>query len=278
MEVNEAVKTYFSLGLSHSEILYSLAKNHNIVISSRTLKRKLADLKLFRKKHFSDILDVACAVEELLEEHSKLHGYRLLHLELQRKGFVVARQTVRDLLAILDPEGVDLRKRKRLRRRVYANAGANFLWHIDGNDKLNPYGIAVHACIDGFSRYIVWLEAWSTNKDAKLVANYYWSAVSQRQGCPSRVRADKGTENVVIEDMQKFLRRNHDDEFSGNKSFIYGTSQHNQRVEAWWSFFRKSTIQFYMDLFLGLKHSDEFDGGFLDKNLICFCFMDLIQV
>jgi hypothetical protein len=78
--------------------------------------------------------------------------------------------------------------------------------------------------------------------------------------------------------MQKFLRRNHDDELSGNKSFIYGTSQHNQRVEAWWSFFRKSTIQFYMDLFLGLKHSDEFDGSFLDKNLICFCFMDLIQV
>ena len=27
----------------------------------------------------------------------------------------------------------------------------NFLWHCDGYDKLKPFGIAIHGCIDGYS-------------------------------------------------------------------------------------------------------------------------------
>ena len=27
--------------------------------------------------------------------------------------------------------------------------GPNFTWHVDGYDKLTPYGITIHGCIDG---------------------------------------------------------------------------------------------------------------------------------
>ena len=27
--------------------------------------------------------------------------------------------------------------------------GPNFSWHCDGYDKLKPFGIAIHGCIDG---------------------------------------------------------------------------------------------------------------------------------
>ena len=27
--------------------------------------------------------------------------------------------------------------------------GPNFLWHCDGYDKLKPYGLCIHGCIDG---------------------------------------------------------------------------------------------------------------------------------
>ena len=27
--------------------------------------------------------------------------------------------------------------------------GPNFIWHMDGYDKLKPYGITIHGCIDG---------------------------------------------------------------------------------------------------------------------------------
>lgn len=49
---------------------------------------------------------------------------------------------------------------------------------MDEWDKLKPYGIAVHGCVDGFSRHIVWLEAPSTNNNPRLVGGYYVKAVA----------------------------------------------------------------------------------------------------
>ncbi|KAF3859970.1 hypothetical protein F7725_000225, partial [Dissostichus mawsoni] len=36
---------------------------------------------------------------------------------------------------------------------------------MDSYDKLKPYGNAINGCIDGFSRYIMWMEAYTTNSD-----------------------------------------------------------------------------------------------------------------
>ena len=34
--------------------------------------------------------------------------------------------------------------------------GPNFVWHLDGYDKLKPYGFAIHGCIDGYdTRHIL---------------------------------------------------------------------------------------------------------------------------
>lgn len=33
---------------------------------------------------------------------------------------------------------------------------------MDGYDKLKPYGIAISGCIDSFSHYVVWMEAYTT--------------------------------------------------------------------------------------------------------------------
>ena len=33
---------------------------------------------------------------------------------------------------------------------VSDHKGSNYCWHIDGNDKLLPYGFAIHGCIDGY--------------------------------------------------------------------------------------------------------------------------------
>ena len=30
--------------------------------------------------------------------------------------------------------------------------GSNWCWHMDGYDKLKPYGFPIHACIDGYVR------------------------------------------------------------------------------------------------------------------------------
>ena len=47
-------------------------------------------------------------------------------------------------------------------------------------------------------------------------------------GMPRVVRVDRGTENSTIAYLQPFLRRNGQDSFAGEKSFLYGQSITNQ--------------------------------------------------
>lgn len=103
----------------------------------------------------------------------------------------------------MDPDGVTLRQRRRLRRRQYYNKGPNFHWHTDCYNKLKPFGICITGCIDGFSRYIIWLKA--GRKPIKYM-HHFMQAVTTRGGCPQTLRADLGNENVIIERIQTNLK------------------------------------------------------------------------
>ena len=99
-------------------------------------------------------------------------GYRQLTRHSRRKYNVqVTRDTVMKFLCIIDSEGVECRKRRRLKRQRYITPGPNFLWHVDGWDKLAH--IFIHGAVDGFSRQILWLEANSTNKNPGMIASHY---------------------------------------------------------------------------------------------------------
>ncbi|XP_054260144.1 uncharacterized protein LOC128984801 [Macrosteles quadrilineatus] len=183
--------------------------------------------------------------------------------------------TVRSILKELDPVGLDLRTRKRLRRRIYKNKGPNYLWHLDAYDKLKPYGICVHGCIDGFSRKLMWLKASTNTSDPRIIAGYFVHTVESIGGCPVRIRGDCGTENRYVEQMQIYLRAKEDN--MPETAWLYGTSQSNQRIEAWWSILRKQCSQFWMNLFQNLKEDGLFSGSFMDKSLIQFSFLRMIQ-
>ena len=121
-----------------------------------------------------------------------------MHQKCWLNNIITDRETFRILLRLLDSEGVDLRSRNRLRRRVYHSRGPNYVWHIDGYDKIKPFGIAISGCIDGFSRKMLWLEAYKTNNDPKVIAGYFMDAVVTAGGCPARVRFDLRTENSLF--------------------------------------------------------------------------------
>ena len=214
METRERlIEIYFNLGFKQTEILYFLASKHRIVICLRTLQNILRRLAFYRRKYTSPILDVTLFILEILRGSGKLHGYRWMHAKCIADGIVVSYHVVRHLLSILDPEGVDKRKKRRLRRRQYNGVGPNFNWHMDSYDKLKPYGICINGCIDGFSRKIIWMEANYTSSDPLFIAGYYIKSVIKLNGCPCRVRADFGTENKSVKDFQTFFRRNHGDRF-----------------------------------------------------------------
>lgn len=116
----------------------------------------------------------------------------------------------------------------------YNCRGLNALWHLDSYDKRKPYGIAIKGCIDGFSHHIMWMEAYRTNSNPKVIADYFINTVIRIGGCLQWLRADPGTENGHIRDMQMFLRRNYTDHHAGDGSFIFKCSTANQRIESWW--------------------------------------------
>ena len=278
VEREELIAFFFHLGLSQTELLACLALRHGILISNRHLKRLLKNQMLYRKKYYSDIVEVAEYIDQVLMTSGKLHGYRWFHTKCIMAGFVVNQEMVRILLKLFDPQGVEMRKRKRLQRRQYRNEGPDSLWHMDGYDKLSPYGICIHGCIDGYSRNIIWLEAYKTNSDPKVVAGYFFDAVEVRSGCPRRIRFDEGTENGHVRQIQQFLRRNGNDPFTGIQSFIYGKSMMNQRIESWWGILRKHNSQYWLNIFEELKDDGYFSGDSLDKSLMQLCFLNLIQV
>ena len=275
----EIIENYFNLGLTASEIALFLVSVHGIRISLRHLKRILRQLGCTRRRHPSDLNEVVQAVEEELRGSGSLLGYRAMHQRLiNQYGLVTTREIVRHVLRIFDPEGVEYRSRHRLRRRLYRCKGPNYLWHIDGYDKLKPYGFCIHGAIDGFSRRIVWLEVASSNNDPRIIAQYFLDYVRQLGGTARIVRGDRGTENGNLAAIQRFFRRSMNDDFSGDKSFMFGKSTSNQRIEAWWGRLRQGCADWWIEFFKDLRDS----GLYCDDNIIhceClkFCFMDVIQ-
>ena len=222
--------------------------------------------------------EVVQAVEEELRGSGTILGYRAMHQRLTNDhNLVVTRDVVRRVLKILDPEGVEARSRHKLCKRKYHTKGPNYLWHIDGYDKLKPLGFCVHGAIDGYSRKVLWLEVASSNNNPRIVAQYYLDYVRQITGAPRIVRADRGTENIYVEVIQRFFRRSADDDFRGEKSFMYGRSVANQRIEAWWSILLKQCTDWWIKYFKDLRDRVLFsDEDIIHRECLKFCFMDLL--
>ncbi|XP_071140959.1 uncharacterized protein [Mytilus edulis] len=227
----------------------------------------------------SNLEDVVSAILKEKKDSGSCLGYRSMWKRLKiSHGLKVKRDVVMTAMKIIDPESVDRRKKHRLIRRHYVNPGPNFMWHIDGNDKLKPYGFAIHGCIDGFSRRILWLEVGPSNKNPYIIASYYLNCLRRLKVTPKIIRADLGTENQVVSFLQTYFRFSDNDCLNGQKSFIFGKSCHNQRIEFWWSILRKQFNDWWMAIFKDLRDSGKYDESDpLHCDCLRFCFTRLIR-
>ena len=238
----EAICRYFCTGWSYQAIVNSLQQQHGISMSLRTLKRRLSEYALTKKGNCS-ARRVRSIIHREIQGPSGQLGYRgMWHLLRSSYGISIPRDNVMTMLKELDPDGTEARKAHRLKRRQFISPGPNYSWHADGYDKLKPYGLPIHGAIDGFSRRIIWLKVVRTNNNPVVPASMYINAVKELGKCPTLLQTDCGTENGLMAAIQCTLLHN-------INAHRYGKSIANQRIENWWSHYRRGYSDWVIDFF-----------------------------
>ncbi|XP_062314066.1 uncharacterized protein LOC134018197 isoform X2 [Osmerus eperlanus] len=188
-----ALESYLLSGLTAVDIARLFG------VSERTIRWRMAHngIRVSDLNTKMDDQQLDAMVTEILQHHPNT-GYKMMIGYLNSRGIKIQKQRVQESMRRIDPEGVVVRTLmlQTVRRRRYSVPATNSLWHIDGNHKLIRWRIVVHGGIDGFSRLIVYLNA-ATNNRASTVLDCFRQAI-HLYGVPSRVRSDKGGENIDV--------------------------------------------------------------------------------
>eukprot|EP01084_Bolivina_argentea_P051534 94811_1 len=170
-----------------------------------------------------------------------------------RFGVCISKPKISQSLRRTDPIGALTRWAAKIQRRKYSVPGPNSLWHNDTNHKLIDWRFVIFGIIDGYSRLPTVLKVNDNNK-ADTFLLYFVEAINE-YGIPDRGRGDYGMENIQIARLQHELHEN------DIKSYIFGLSVHNQRIERLWGDVNSSVIITFYDIFVAME---EFHG--LDKD------------
>jgi len=86
---------------------------------------------------------------------------------------------------------------------------------------------------------VIWLRAAVSNHRPALIGKYFVDSAQQIGGYPKHVRTDYGTENNIVAAISRSVAND-------SSAQTYGTPPVNQRIEAWWLFYRRYQSQWWI--------------------------------
>ena len=185
-------------------------------VHRHTVKNYLRSYQI-HKRTYSQVSDEE--LDTLVEEFKRKRpttGLGYLRGHLLQRGWRIQRDRLVASVSRVDGIRKVLRKNSAPKQRKYISSRPNAVWHIDGHHKLGPWGFIIHASIDGCdsivgfaSNYIfktcpilltrsqvTGMKAAGNNLPETVLQNFIKS--TKVWGWPSRVRGDRGGENVLV--------------------------------------------------------------------------------
>lgn len=239
---------FFEIGLNDQDILHVLQQegysiNQYSLVRLRFTLNLRRSLRTEEQRAQADIVVRRLIQEELQKGVIDGYGRGYLYTHFRQQGHIIARDRLFQAYRTILPEQVDRRRRKMQQHRgEYIVPGPNFIWSIDGYDKLKPYGIQIYACIDAFSRYVIWIYVGISNATAISCLSQYLECLALVEQQPRFVRSDRGGETIMLADAHFQLQHNQQSDVRFEDCYLYGTSTANQRIEAWWNQMTKGLL------------------------------------
>ncbi|KAK6989027.1 Integrase catalytic domain-containing protein [Favolaschia claudopus] len=241
----------YALDLDRALELHNLGNSWDAVADALGVRRLTLYNHLQRAGLSSGRLPFTTISDDELDEKissiSLLHpfaGSNIMSGHLEAIGIHVPVRRIQESLWRVDAIGVLVRD------RVYKVRGANALWHMDGNEKLRPWGFYVHGCVDGHSRMIIYLVC-CNNKRSATVEALFMHAVSIF-GWPSRMRGDFGKENNGVE-RRMIIRWG-----EAHRAYIRGRFVATLNI-LHSKLARKDTLEFFREIFMYLQEINLLD-------------------
>ncbi|XP_063446956.1 uncharacterized protein LOC134726480 [Mytilus trossulus] len=129
-EIKQCIIKMFYKGYPYRLMHYILEKKKNFQISFQYLQHKVIPRLGLKRRNCRIDIDTAISLA-VSEIQNGCNGCENLRRSLKIKYHLqITRSLSRELVRILDADGIERRKGRRLRRRKYISRGPNYVWHL----------------------------------------------------------------------------------------------------------------------------------------------------
>ncbi|OQE42257.1 hypothetical protein PENCOP_c004G04275 [Penicillium coprophilum] len=265
---------FFDVGLTDQEII-TVLHDEGYDVSLRTLRRlrhRLGirlrlDSPTQQQAQVQEILDAL--TEEMDKGTIEGYGKELLHNHFRSKGHVFARDRLYSVYRMLRPDTVERRTNDVPRRPPPPKilAGPNLTWHVNGYSKLANFGFRIHAELDAYSRYVLWIHIGVDAHTAVGVLKNHLETVASKNRQPRTLRSDLESEVPLLADAHFALRRATEPDIQREQCCAPGRAADTHRIESWWAQLAKSVVTLYHNYFRGLHNEGLFSSTVIPEQV-----------